>query len=288
MRISGEIRDKVVELDRRYRSSWDCRSIAHVTGVGHTTVARILKLVRGGRPKPGRPAHTRRTRFLFRDVMWSSDFVELPGKRWLLKTMDETSRFRLGWDVVKAQTAEAVERHASDILARMGRAPLVWKFDHGSQFTGELFQSVLEEHDIIPFPTPPRAPWANGRVERDHQEIQSWLIPWEGKTMVDAGLERDTDEGMFMLNFIKPRMVLDYQTSARAYFTAEGVEKIDREWLALDLEDLKCRLGPAGGERLHRRAVRRLLQKWELYQEWDSIPKRATTVNTSNPNDVSF
>jgi transposase InsO family protein len=63
--------------------------------------------------------------------------MELPGKRWLLKTIDEMSRFRLGWEVCLSQTAEAAAHHVADILKRMGRAPLVWKFDHGSQFMSD-------------------------------------------------------------------------------------------------------------------------------------------------------
>jgi len=282
-KITEAVKQKVIGIDQRYRSSWNVRSIAHVVGIGHTTVAKILKEARGDRPKPGKRPHEGRTRFTRRDVMWSSDFVELPGKRWLLKTMDEMSRFRLGWTVCLSQTAEAVERHAADIVDRMGRAPLVWKFDHGSQFTGEPFQWVLDEYDIIPYPTPPRAPWANGRVERDHQEIQNWLIPLENTPRTDDDLEREVDEGLFMLNFIKPRMVLDYHTSADVYFHAEGVESVDREWLALDIEDYRGLLGPNGGERLHRRAVRNALMSWGFLEEWREGEKVARFVNTSQP-----
>jgi transposase InsO family protein len=193
------------------------------------------------------------------------------------------SRFRLGWEVCLSQTAEAAARHVADILRRMGRAPLVWKFDHGSPFTSDLFQWYLDEYEIVPYPTPPRAPWANGRVERDHQEIQNWLIPLENKLLTDGEMERDVDEGMFILNFIKPRMVLDYKTSADVYFHADGAEPVDREWLALDIEDYKGLLGPNGGERLHRRAVRNALMSWGLYEEWREGEKVARFVNTSQP-----
>jgi len=59
----------VIELDERYRSSWDARSIAHVVGIGHTTVAKILREKRGPRPRRRRLPHDRRTSFLRRDVM---------------------------------------------------------------------------------------------------------------------------------------------------------------------------------------------------------------------------
>jgi len=150
MRIGEEVRRRVVELDRRYRSSWDVRSIAYVAGIGHTTVAKIPKEVRGPRPKPARAPHERRTWFLRCDVMWSTDFMELPGKRWLIKTLDEMSRFRPGWGVVLSQTAEAAVRHGEDIIRRMGRAPLIWKYDHGSPFTSDAFQNFLAKHKILP------------------------------------------------------------------------------------------------------------------------------------------
>ena len=146
----------------------------------------------------------------------------------------------------------------------------------------------LEEHHILPFPIPPRAPWANGRVERDHQNIQNWLIPLEGENLSDVRLECEVDEGMFMLNFIKPWMVLDYKTPAQAYFHTAGVNEVDRERLALDVENEKVALGPTGGERLHRKAVRQILQSWGLYQEWEEKPKGAPAVNISQQKIVSF
>lgn len=289
MRIGEEIRRRVVELDSRYRSSWDVRSIAHVTGIGRTTVAKILKEARGPRPKPSRAPHERRTWFLRRDVMWSTDFMELPGKRWLIKTLDEMSRFRPGWGVVLSQTAEAAVGHGEDMILRMGKAPLIWKYDHGSPFTSDAFQDFLARHKILPYPTPPRAPWANGRVERDHQEIQNWLIPVADLGLTDEQMEREVDEGMFMLNFVKPRAVLGFRTSADTYFHASGLDDwqdVDREHFRMNVEDLKCQLGLRESERTHRKAIQLALQEWELYKEWEETPREAKFVNRSEPSDV--
>ena len=291
MRIGEEIRNLVVALDRRYRSSWDVRSIAHVMDIGHQSVANILREARGPRPKKALQTHDRRTRFLFRDVMWSSDFMKLPDGRELIKTMDEMSRFRLGWDAEKTETAALAVRHGEAIIERMGRGPLVWKFDHGSPFTSALFQDFLARHNILPYPIPPRSPWVNGRNERDNQEVQNWLIPLDFKKLTTQEIDRDIDDGMLMLNYIKPRAVLGYRKSADVYFNTDGVEELDREWLKLDLKDIKCRLGWTGwreNEKINRRAIRQLLQKWSLYEEWEEIPKGAKIVNTSEALDVSF
>lgn len=283
---------KVIEIDRRYRSSWDVRAIAHVVRISPTTVADILRDVRGPRPQLAKHPHQGRTRFIGRDVMWSSDFMDLPGGRHLLRTLDETSRFRLGWDVLAAETATATVRHGEDLLRRMGHVPLVWKYDHGSQFTSHAFQGFLSYYQIVPFPIPPQAPWVNGRTERDNREIENWLIPvWE-KGLSDAELERDVDEGMWMLNYIKPRMVLEYQTSAQVYFAKESpVEEGIREYALDQLQQIKDRLWPMSGERLQRKAVRMWLQQMGVYEEWEEIPKDAVTgktVNRSPDEDVAF
>lgn len=292
MRIAESVRRKVIEIDRRYRSSWDVRAIAYVTGISPTSAAKILKQARGPRPKKAKRSHDRRTRFLFRDVMWSSDFKNLPGGRKLLKTLDEMSRYKLGWDVLATESATAAVLHGEELVERMGRAPLVWKYDHGSPFTSELFQAFLDGYDIIPFPIPPRAPWANGRCERDNQDLDGWLLPLEGKEISLEELKREVDEGMLMINYVKPRAVLGFRRSAEVYFSkeADGIAEIDRECLKLDLEDIKCQLGSTGNpnERIHRRAVRKLLAKWSLYEEWEEMPRGAKFVNRTDEKNVAF
>lgn len=272
----------VVELDKSYRSSWDVRAIAHVTKVGKSSVAKILRTARGPRPKATREPHNLRTRFLARDVMWSSDFVELSDGRKLLKTLDEASRYRLGWDAAGAETAAAVVAHARCIIERMGRAPLVWKYDHGSAFTSQAFQALLSEHAIAGYPIPPRAPWANGRTERDHQEILNWLAPMSG--LAGEALDRDTDEGMLMLNFIKPRAVLGYKTSAKAYFEGPGVAEFKKIEFR---EQLRRNLAGSNDERLRRREIRAILSEFGLYEEWLQDAKRSGSVNRTRELNVA-
>lgn len=259
----------MIELDERYRSSWDVRSIAHVVGIGHTTVAKILREKRGPRPRRRQLSHDRRTSFLRRDVMWSSDFTEVPGKKKLLKTLDEMSRFKLGWEIVPSERPADVVEHARQLIARMGRKPLVWKFDHGSAFMSNAFQTFLAQNEIVPYPIAPRAPWANGRTERDNKEIKNWLIPVEKSQMSVEELDADVDDGMLMLNYVKPRSVLGFRTSASAYFAKPVVEELDRSRFIAELNALKNQFDESRwSERVHRRVVRTLLQRWGLYEEW--------------------
>lgn len=254
-------------MDKRYRSSWDARSIAHVLGVGHTTVAGILREARGPRPQRVLPSHERRTWFLRRDVMWSSDYVDV-GNGKLHKTLDEMARFRLGWEIVKSETAAGAVKHAQQTIERMGRSPLVWKFDNGSAYASKDFQGFLAENRIVPYAIPPRSPWVNGRTERDNKEVRNWLIPLENMALPVDQLERDVDDGMLMLNYVKPRWVLGYRTSAAVYFGTPGVEDLDRERFIAELVELRNQFGESRWSgRLHRKAVRMLMQKWGLYEE---------------------
>ncbi len=288
MKISQELRDRAVELDRRYRSSWDARSIAHVLGIGHTTVAAILREARGPRPERASKPHDRRTRFLRRDVMWSSDFMKLPDGREMIKTMDEMSLFRLGWDAEKTETAELAVRHADSIRQRMGRWPLIWKYDHGSPFTSHLFQGLLARHKILAYPIPPRSPWVNGRNERDNREVRNWLIAVETAKLSAAEFDRDIDDGMMMLNYVKPRAVLSFRKSAEVYFKAPGIEEIPRDEFIAKVMEYEAQIGMMGTERTRRKAIRMAMQYWEVYEEWTQLPWWDKDVNRTRAKNVSF
>ncbi len=148
------------------------------------------------------------------------------------------------WDTVASENAEELVSHARRLVGTLGRAPLVWKYDNGSAFKSGAFQAFLAEHKIIPFPIPPRAPWVNGRIERDNQEIQNWLLPLQGRAVSREELARELNEGMLILNCIKPRAVLGFKRSAEVYLDCLGVADMDREHLALDLYCIKQGMAP--------------------------------------------
>lgn len=288
--------ERVLELDKRYRSTWDAHAIAYVVKLSPTTVAKILREHRGPRPKRVKQLHTRRTRFMRRDVMWSSDFTHIGWGWLLLRTMDERSGYILGWDLVRSEQAIAILEHAESILERMGRGPLVWKYDHGTGFTSDVFQGLLESHEIVPYPIAPRSPWVNGRTEREHQEIHNWLLPLAGRELDKTELERDIADGMLVRNYVKPRACLGFGKSAEVYFGEDAKLDIDEElrgWLAQEIINAKGELGAddpeevygirKSKERVHRKAVKVALKKLGLYEEWDTAvqewPSEAGSVN---------
>lgn len=223
----------------------------------------------------------------------------------LLTTIDECSGYILGWDLVRSEQALAVLDHAQSILDRTGRAPLVWKYDHGSAFTSDVFQGLLEYYEIVPYPIAAHSPWVNGRKERDHQEVHNWLIPLAGRGVSREELDREIDEEMLVRNFIKPRACLGFRKSAAVYFDKEkelcAVEEV-RGWLADGIRSEKGAMGlpdpdvvyeiRKSEERVHRKAVRLALQKLCLYEEWDTAaqewPSEAESVNRTDDKDVSF
>lgn len=282
--ITEAVRARILEIDHENRSTWDARSISAVVGISHSSVAKILAEARGPRPTRKTQPHTGRTKVLARDVFWSSDFTEVPGKRKLLKTLDEHSRYRPGWDICP-ETAEAVVAHAEGLVACMGRAPLVWKHDHGSAFMSGEFQAFLRRHGIIGYATQRRAPWTNGRTERDNREIKNWLIP-VGDDVSDSELEKEVRDGMLMLNDLKPRAVLGFKTSASVYHSCNGIGHLDRQEIRRMLEEIKSSLAPLKGERLHRKAVRELLKRLGLYKEWE-VNGTAESVNRIGQENVS-
>jgi len=270
MRTDASIVEKVKKIDDDFHQTWDSRAIGYVTGISYCTVAKILKAYRGARPKKKEPPHDRRTKFLLRDVMWSSDVTGKRSGHPLLKTIDEKTDYPLGWDVVRSENAEELVAQAEGIIARFGRAPLVWKFDNGPAFKSGVFQRFLEKHHVIPYPTHGYAPWTNGRTERDHQETQRWLLPVDTARLTEEEFLKELNEGMLMLNYVKPRAILGFKTTARAYFEDKGVTEEDRArlWEAVDIVRREF------VQYNHRKIVRVAMQKAGLYEEWLEIKKR--------------
>ncbi len=277
MRIDEKVIEKVKEIDTHTRSTWDTRAIGYVTGISHGSVAKILREYRGPRPGRAKPAHDGRTRFLFRDVMWSSDCTETDSGRVLLRTTDEKSDFTLGYNVVRSENAEEITEHAENIIARFGRAPLVWKYDNGSAFKSKMFENLLDRYGIIPYPIHRRSPWTNGRTECGHKDVHRWVALAEKAGLTEESFMKDLDEGMLMLNYEKPRAVLGYKTAARTYFEDRGVTEEDRVNLWKEVERIQVNFV----EYNHRRVVRIAMQNLGLYEEWILGKKETESVNRS-------
>jgi len=284
MRIDAGVVVKVKEIDSMYRYTWDTRAIAHVTGISHGSVAKILREYRGPKPTRKKPKHDRRTKFFLRDVMWSSDGTEADNGTIILRTIDEKTDYPLGWDIVDSENADEVTAHAESAIMRMGRAPLVWKFDNSGGFKSRKFREFIGKYGIIPYPIRKRTPWTNGRTEREHRDTHQWLAPVIKKLSSKEEIQKDLNEGMLMLNYVKPRAVLGYRTTAQAYFSDKGVTEQDRKELWEEVEKVRGKFV----EYNHRKVVRVAMQKLGLYEEYLVTEKRLVSVNRSQRHNVAI
>jgi IS30 family transposase len=217
--------------------------------------------------------------------MWSVDFMELDDKRLLIKTLDEHSTYRTGCDRVDSETAACAVAHMKKAIETMGEKPLLLKIDHGSAFMSGAFMDFLEEQGILPYPTKPRAPWTNGRTERDNQEIHNWLIPVVERRLPNEILDLDLQDGLIHLNHIKPRAILNFRTASEAYFNGPSVPNETRQEFLQEASQHKHLLRETGGEKIWRNKIRQLLMKWKLYEEWDIT--EGPTVNRSESLNVA-
>jgi putative transposase len=82
--------------------------------------------------------------------VWATDITYVPmqtGYMYLIAIIDLHSRYVLGWAVSNTMTAEWCSQVLKDTLAKYP-APAIFNTDQGSQFTAEVFTSVLLEAGI--------------------------------------------------------------------------------------------------------------------------------------------
>lgn len=85
------------------------------------------------------------------DEVWCADITYIPlerGHAYLVAVMDWHSRAVLSWELSNTMDSSFCVRALRKALETTGRKPQIFNTDQGSQFTGEDWISVLEEHDI--------------------------------------------------------------------------------------------------------------------------------------------
>jgi putative transposase len=130
-------------------------------GVNRKRVRRLMSLMglraiyrrpRISKPAPGHKVYP----YLLRDMkitrpnqVWAADITYIPMKRgflYLVAIIDWYSRYVLSWRLSNTlDTGFCIE--ALEKALKNGK-PEIFNTDQGSQFTGEAFTSVLEQHDI--------------------------------------------------------------------------------------------------------------------------------------------
>ena len=124
---------------------------------------RRLMGIMGWQTLYGRPRTTKRHPqhpiypYLLKDMLitrpnqvWSMDITYIPMKKgflYLAAIIDVKTRYVVGWSISNTMTAEWTRQVMEEAIREQG-APEIVNTDQGSQFTGEIFTSLLKEHGI--------------------------------------------------------------------------------------------------------------------------------------------
>jgi putative transposase len=82
--------------------------------------------------------------------VWAMDITYIPMKRgflYLAAIIDLHSRYVVGWSISNTMTAEWTRQVLDEAITLHG-APEIVNTDQGSQFTSEVFTSLLKEHGV--------------------------------------------------------------------------------------------------------------------------------------------
>lgn len=193
-----------------------------------------------------RRAAARRYEFVAPDLAWSTDFIHLSGEGRSLRLQDECSRYVLGYEVRRTWTDAEVARFVSEGFNQAG-APLVFKFDHGSEFVAEAVHAMLARRQVIELPSPLHWPRFNGKHERVNGAVRQWLLPLKTWMKTPSGpvLADEMRDALVDHNEDRAKEVLGGRTPWEIYRDAERV--------ALDRAELYLRWSERVDQILNRR-----------------------------------
>lgn len=223
-RVAPRLKAKALEIYRRYGGTWGAETISLALGgrISPYTVRRTLLSERAGERQAG-VARTPRLAFLrWRepDFAWSTDWtICRVGRKeyFLLLLMDEATRFWLGWALLdRAPGTSEAAALLSDAFRRYRGRPLLLKSDRAGAFMSSEWRAFLAAEGIVHCRGRPGVPQDQAVIERQIREVKAWVACQASDTAEE--LERCVREGILMLNFLKPRRVLDGRTPGAAYF----------------------------------------------------------------------
>lgn len=189
------------------------------------------------------------------DDAWSTDLIEVRPAGKNFRLLDECSRANFCTELRLEWTAGAVVALVEGAFGRYG-APLVLKHDNDPLYISMEFQAMLAKWKVVPLPSPPYYPQANGRLERSNGGIRQWLLPL--RHVLEVAKPEEAQElvaaevGQALLDDTndRPKEVLGWRTPKEAYLTTPKAE-VDRgvfysRWATLKNQILKQRYGECG------------------------------------------
>jgi putative transposase len=227
-RVAASLKQKAVEIYLRYKGTWSAETIALALKgqISAQTIRRVINPYRKEAVKsPPLRAEPNSKRQKSPNHIWSIDWTQykVRGKTFhIVFLIDEAARFCLGWEIFdRVPDKTMMTSFFKETLARYQGRPLLIKSDRAKVFRCDDWKNLLEAHGIVPRLSRPHCPQDQGAIERFIREAKDWL---------QACAPQDTaqttaclDEGMFMLNFLKPKAVLNGKTPASAYLSARSL-----------------------------------------------------------------
>lgn len=245
-------------------------SMAFREGWGSYSPTTIGRVIADLRPEKEKKAKPRRYEVAGSMVMWSEDgtgFMELGRKHELLTIQDEHARYTTNRRLVNGPAREEdVADYLQEAFVRHG-APLVLKQDSGSALNSALVKSVCDRWGVVLLNSPPHYPQFNGKKERHHRDLKSYVRALERHRMGSSLLER-IDLAIKDLNDDRPRPVLKGRT-AHEVFVEDKIALPDRIKFRNDVETRQKELESQAGSRVEiasarRRAVMEVLSRYGL------------------------
>jgi transposase InsO family protein len=127
--------------------------------------------------------------------VWAMDHVVPPNPidgvdRAVFSVRDLASGAQLAWQPVPDQTSPPTAAVLKSLIIEYG-PPLLLKSDNGSAFKGEEVQDLLDGHDVVWLPSPPRTPRYNGSCEAGNHSMRTRTDHFAERTggWTDACLE---------------------------------------------------------------------------------------------------
>lgn len=237
--------DEIRELRHRKRRTYGTEAIflAYSRLVPYSVIEEAIRLERMDRNRLEKMS-AKRYEFSAPQVAWSTDFIKVVGGR-VMRLDDDCSRLSLACAHQENWPDDDVARFIDDGFTRYG-APLIFKFDRGVEFANVVVQTLLCARLVIPLPSPPRYPKANGKQERKNRSVRSWLLPIAADSLdvtetfdeISTALIDLNDRPMEILRGLSPR-------EAYARWPRETVDRaaLFQEWDALRQKLLTERFG---------------------------------------------
>ncbi len=227
-RVDPALAAKAIRIHRRYHGTWSGETISLALR-GRISPWSVRKAVRSlepnvnvGNSRVSTPVSHSARRF----PLWATDWTEFKiarSKFFILLLMDEASRFWLGHEILAhCPNSFDVARLLAQAFDRYSSRPLAVKSDRAQVFKSSPWLEELRKQKVLPRLSRPHCPTDQAVIERGIREVKQWLRVLAPEN--PEALRSALDEGIFMLNFLKPKVVLNGQTPAAAYFTPQKLQ----------------------------------------------------------------